>query len=126
HELNQEEEETDEKAEEETEDKTEEETDSSTIRPNITKIINSVKNTIYNALFKYFDSSSHFVLLASILDPRFKKIKEWPKEDKERAIALLRSEYTYIKDEESLNTSQESNTKNKPKEKTISNFKLYL
>ncbi|CAG8735657.1 43931_t:CDS:2, partial [Gigaspora margarita] len=52
--------------------------------------------------------------------------KKIDKENKERAITLLRSEYAYIKDEESLNSSQEPNNKNKLKEKTISNFKLYL
>ncbi|RIB26546.1 hypothetical protein C2G38_2163077 [Gigaspora rosea] len=124
-ELNQEKEETNEKVKEETEDKTEEETNSNN-RPNISKVINLVKNTIYDALFNYFDSLPDSVLLASILDPRFKKMKEWPEEDKERAIALLRSEYAYIKDEESLNISQESNNKNKLKEKMINNFKLCL
>ncbi|CAG8747606.1 10568_t:CDS:2, partial [Gigaspora margarita] len=97
-ELNQEEEETNEEVKEETEDKTEEKTDS-TNRPNISKVINLVKNTIYNTLFNYFDSPPDSVLLAK---------------------------YAYIKDEESLNSSQESNNKNKLKEKTISFFKLHL
>ncbi|CAG8839445.1 31960_t:CDS:2, partial [Gigaspora margarita] len=66
------------------------------------------------------------VLLASILDPRIKKMKGWPEKVKERTIALLRSEYAYIKNKESLNSSQEPNNKNKLKEKMISNFKLYL
>ncbi|CAG8814968.1 20775_t:CDS:2, partial [Gigaspora margarita] len=102
------EEETDEEVGEETEDETEEETDS-TNRPNISKVINLVKKTIYDALFNYFNSLPDSFLLASSLDPRFKKINGWPKEDKERAIALLRSEYAYIKDEKSLNTNSDKN-----------------
>ncbi len=37
-------------------------------------IINLVKKVIYNALFDYFNTSSKAVLLASLLDSRFKKI----------------------------------------------------
>ncbi|CAG8848529.1 28650_t:CDS:1, partial [Gigaspora margarita] len=86
-------------------------------------------NTIYNTLYNYFDSSPNSVLLASILDPRFKKIKGWPEEEKERTIALLRSEYTFFKNDELLN--RESGNKNRyyfkePNEKTISNFKSHL
>ncbi|CAG8852386.1 32026_t:CDS:2, partial [Gigaspora margarita] len=71
--LNQKEKKTDKEAKKETKDETKKEIDS-TNRSNITKIINLIK-----------------------------KMKEWPKEIKERAIALLKSEYTYIKDEKSLN-----------------------
>ncbi|CAG8691931.1 16253_t:CDS:2, partial [Dentiscutata heterogama] len=74
---------------EETEDKTVEEeteeeginndTDSEEVdeptRPNIDKTIKLVKNTIYNALFKYFDNLPDSALLASLLGPRFKKMK---------------------------------------------------
>ncbi|CAG8803885.1 18508_t:CDS:1, partial [Racocetra fulgida] len=114
-----------------TEEETEEETYNSINRPNIMKIINLVKNIIYDALFNYFDSSPNSVLLASILDHRFKKMKGWPEEEKERAITLLKSEYTIFKNEERLNYSQESSNKNKyyfkdHKKKTISNFKLRL
>ncbi|CAG8847451.1 33774_t:CDS:2, partial [Gigaspora margarita] len=101
-----EEEETNDDAKKETEDETEKEIDS-TNRPNITKIINLVKNTIYNALFNYLDSPPDSVLLASIIDPRFKKMKGWSEEDKKRAITLLRSEYAYIKNKESLNKEEE-------------------
>ncbi|CAG8821391.1 41476_t:CDS:1, partial [Gigaspora margarita] len=52
-------------------------------------------------------------------------MKRWSKEDKERAIALLRSEYAYIKDEKFLNSSQKPNNKISLK-KMISNFKLRL
>ncbi|CAG8566223.1 24919_t:CDS:2, partial [Cetraspora pellucida] len=69
------------------------------------------------------------VLFASILDPRFKKMKGWPEEEKEKTITLLRSEYTLFKNDELLN--RESGNKNRyhfkePKEKTISNFKSRL
>ncbi|CAG8682999.1 37786_t:CDS:2 [Gigaspora margarita] len=82
-------------------------------RPNITKIVNLVKNTIYNTLLNYFNFIPNSVLLASILDPRFKKIKGWQKEEKEKAIALLRSEYTFLKNKKHLNHNQ-------------NNFKSYL
>ncbi|CAG8734367.1 26636_t:CDS:2, partial [Dentiscutata erythropus] len=62
-------------------------------RPNIDKIIKLVKNSIYNALFNYFDTPPDPALLASLLDPRFKRIKEWSENEKERAISLLTSEY---------------------------------
>ncbi|CAG8686845.1 9811_t:CDS:2, partial [Dentiscutata heterogama] len=106
-----------------------EKTDSSINRPNFTKTINLVKNAIYDALYNYFDSPPNSVLLASILDPRFKKMKRWPEEEKERTITLLRSEYTLFKNDELLN--RESGNKNRyhfkePKEKTISNFKSRL
>ncbi|CAG8673273.1 42623_t:CDS:2, partial [Gigaspora margarita] len=57
----------------------------------------------YNYIVVEEEIDEDSVLLASILDSRFKKMKGWPEEDKERAIALLRLEYAYIKDEESLN-----------------------
>ncbi|CAG8775128.1 5607_t:CDS:1, partial [Racocetra persica] len=122
-------EETEEKTKEETEEETEEESNNSINRPNIIKIGNLVKNIIYDALCNYFDSPPNLVLLASILNPRFKKIKNWLEEKKEKAITLLRSKYTLFKDEELSNNSQESNNKNSyhfkgHKEKTNSNFKL--
>ena len=43
--------------------------------PNINRIINLVRKSIYNALFNYFDSPPDAVLIASLLDPRFKKMK---------------------------------------------------
>ncbi|CAG8684949.1 13445_t:CDS:2, partial [Racocetra persica] len=75
-------------------------------KPNIYKL---VKNTIYDALFKYFDFLPDSVLLASLLDPRFKKMKRWLENEKEKAIALLKSEYTNEKD---LNTQESSNHQN--------------
>ncbi|CAG8834400.1 24670_t:CDS:1, partial [Gigaspora margarita] len=69
-------------------------------------------------------------LLTSILDSRFKKIKGWQEEEKEKAIALLRSEYTFSKNKKHLNHNQESTNKNrnyfKNKENTISDFKSCL
>src|SRR5690242_9788557 len=85
-----EEEETKKKANEETDEENDEKIDYIN-RPNITKVVNLVKNTIYDVLLNYFDSSPNLVLLASILDPRFKKMKGWPEEEKEKAITLLRS-----------------------------------
>ncbi|CAG8825353.1 22415_t:CDS:2, partial [Gigaspora margarita] len=85
---------------------------------------NETKKEI-DTLFHYFDSPPNSVLLASILDPRFKKMKGWSEDNKERAIRLLSSEYAYIINKESLNSSQEPNNKNKLKEKMISNFKLH-
>ncbi|CAG8825352.1 22414_t:CDS:1, partial [Gigaspora margarita] len=75
-------------------------------------------------LFHYFDSPPDSVLLASILDPRFKKIKGWSEDDKERAIRLLSSEYVYIKNKESLNSSQEPNNKNKLNKKNDTQFQI--
>ncbi|CAG8481394.1 16702_t:CDS:2 [Cetraspora pellucida] len=124
-------EETEEETKKKTEEKTEKKADNSINRPNITKIVNLVKNTLYDALCNYFDSLPNLVLFASILDPRFKKMKEWLEEEKERVITLLRSEYTLFKDEELLNNSYEFNNKNRyhlkeRKEKTNNNFKLHL
>ncbi|CAG8646765.1 17762_t:CDS:2, partial [Racocetra fulgida] len=119
--LNQNEEETKEEAEEETENETDEEPNSIN-RLNINNIINLVKTTIYNALFNYFDTLPNSILLASILDPRFKRMKGWPEEEKERTITLLKSEYVYFKNKKLLKSNHES----KLKEKMISNFKLRL
>ncbi|CAG8837681.1 3266_t:CDS:1, partial [Racocetra persica] len=74
--------------EEETEEDIDDDTNSEEVnkptRPNIDKTIKLVKNTIYNALFKYFDTPSNPALLASLLDPRFKKIKGWSENEKEK------------------------------------------
>ncbi|CAG8697883.1 7564_t:CDS:1 [Racocetra persica] len=110
--LNQNEEETKEEAEKETKDETDEETNSIN-RPNINKIINLVKTTIYNTPFNYFDSPPNLILLASILDPRFKRMKGWPEEEKARTITLLRSEYVYFKNKELLKSNHESSNINK-------------
>ncbi|CAG8537510.1 4684_t:CDS:2, partial [Racocetra fulgida] len=81
-------------------------------KPNIVKIIKLVKNTIYDALFKYFDSLPDSVLLASLLDPRFKKMKGWLENEKEKAIALLKSEYTLFMNEKDLNIQESNNHQN--------------
>ncbi|CAG8812584.1 30838_t:CDS:2, partial [Gigaspora margarita] len=89
-----------------------------------------IVNAIYDALYNYFDFSPNSVLFASILDSRFKKMKGWPKEEKERTITLLRSEYTFFKKNNKL-LNREFGNKNryhfkKSKEKTINNFKSCL
>jgi hypothetical protein len=92
-------------------------------KPNINRIINLVRKSIYNALFNYFDSPPDAVLIASLLDPRFKKMKGWLDNDKEKAIALLRSEYYMLKSRDELSDQRViSSTKNNQ----ASGFKLRL
>jgi hypothetical protein len=55
-------------------------------KPNINKIINLIRKSIYNVLFNYFDSPSDAVLIASLLDSRFKKMKGWLDNDKKKQL----------------------------------------
>jgi hypothetical protein len=78
-------------------------------RPNIKQIINSVKKSIYDAFFNYFDTPPDAALLASLLDPQFKKIRGWLEEEQERAIALLKLKYQLLKGKKLLVINQRSN-----------------
>ena len=63
-------------------------------------IVNSIKKAIYNALFHYFDTPPKAALLASLLDPRFKRMHGWPDETKQSAISSLKEEYLLLKNKE--------------------------
>jgi hypothetical protein len=78
-------------------------------RPNIKQIINSVKKSIYDTLFNYFDTPPDAALLASLLDPWFKKMRGWLEEEQEQAIALLKLEYQLLRGKELLVINQRSN-----------------
>src|SRR3954454_18213602 len=69
-------------------------------------IINYVKKAIYNVLFNHFDAPPKTALVASLLDPRFKKMRGWPDEIQLSTISLLREEYLLIKDEETTDVTQ--------------------
>src|SRR4051812_21007058 len=69
-------------------------------------IINCVKKAIYNVLFDHFDAPPKAALLASLLDPRFKKMRGWLNEIQLSTISLLREEYLLIKDEETTAVTQ--------------------
>jgi hypothetical protein len=94
-------------------------------KPNINRIINLVKESIYDALFNYFDSPPDAVLIASLLDPRFKKMKGWLNNDKKKVIALLRSEYYMLKDDE-ISDQREVRIMNNTKNNQTSGFRSHL
>ncbi|CAI2173351.1 18474_t:CDS:2 [Funneliformis geosporum] len=66
----------------------------------INTIINFVKKSIYDVLFDYFNFSPKIVILASLLDSRFKKMREWSEEVCKMVIFSLKREYQLLKNEE--------------------------
>lgn len=95
-------------------------------RPNIKQIINSIKKLIYDALFNYFDIPPDAALIASLLDPRFKKMRGWQEEEQERAISLLKLEYQLFKSKELLVVNQRNKRTNTIRSHSIGGFKSRL
>lgn len=95
-------------------------------KPNVKQIINSVKKSIYDALFNYFDTPPDAALLASLLDPRFKKMRGWLEEEQERAIALLKLEYQLFKGKELSVINQRNERINTARNYSSGGFKSRL
>ncbi|CAG8727724.1 5373_t:CDS:2, partial [Dentiscutata erythropus] len=70
--------------------------------PPIQSVILKVKQEIYNSLQKYWGNRNNAGLLATLLDPRLKKMRPWPNYIKEKTIRLCCKELDTIANDRSL------------------------
>ncbi|CAG8629776.1 15036_t:CDS:2 [Dentiscutata erythropus] len=87
--------------------------DSLTNLPEITDIepiINDVKSAIYHSLWRYWDNPSNIGLLATLLDPRLKRMQPWPAYLHEDTIKECREQLNTIITDEPIQATTSSST----------------